>query len=53
MKVGCKSIAPIAIAKTIGSEAKKRNISPSVAVARYKFESNNYSIPMYRSPKLR
>lgn len=53
LKVGCKNLAPISIAKTIGLEAKKRNISPSVAVARYKFESNNYRIPMYHSPKLR
>jgi addiction module antidote protein, HigA family len=46
------SILPHAIAKIIAREAIRNGISPSIAVARYKHESNCYDIKAYRSPKI-
>lgn len=48
-----KSISPYAVAKRIADEASKRGISKTIAVARYKHDTNIYDIRQYRSPKIR
>ncbi|MFC4665677.1 ImmA/IrrE family metallo-endopeptidase [Falsiporphyromonas endometrii] len=52
LKVGCKSLYPYKIVKTIAKEAEKFGISPSIAVSRYKHDTNWYKISAYRSPKI-
>lgn len=52
MKVGCKSLSPFKIVKTIAVAAKSRGISPSIAVARYKHDTNWYNTAAYRSPRI-
>ena len=52
MKVGCKTISPYGIVRTIAAAAKSKGISPSIAVARYKHEANWYNTSAYRSPKI-
>ena len=52
MNVGCKSLSPFKIVKTIAVAAESKGISPSIAVARYKHDTNCYSISAYRSPKI-
>ena len=52
MKVGCKSLSPFKIVKTIAITAESKGISPSIAVARYKHDTNWYNTSAYRSPKI-
>lgn len=52
MQTGSKDLSPFNIVGIIAREAKNRGISPTIAVARYKHDSNNYNIPRYQSPKL-
>ena len=52
LKVGCNSLSPYKIVKTIAEEAERYAISPSIAIARYKHDSNWYKIPSYKSPKI-
>ena len=52
MNVGCKSLSPFKIVKTIAVAAESKGISPSIAVARYKHDTNYYSISAYHSPKI-
>lgn len=52
MKVGCKSLSPFKIVKTIAVTAESKGISPSIAVARYKHDTNWYNTSAYRSPKI-
>lgn len=47
-----ESISPYVVVHTIANEAKKRGISPSIAVARYKHDTRCYNIRGYRSPKI-
>lgn len=51
-KVGCKNLSPFEIVKTIAAAAKSNGISPSVAVARFKHDTNWYNTAAYRSPKI-
>jgi HTH-type transcriptional regulator/antitoxin HigA len=50
--VGAKSLSPYSVVNTIATEAQKYNISPSIAVSRYKHDSNWYKVSAYRSPKI-
>ena len=52
MRVGCKSLSPFKIVKTIAIAAESKGISPSIAVARYKHDTNWYNTSAYRSPKI-
>ena len=52
MKMGCKTLSPYKIVKTIALAAESKGISPSIAVARYKHDKNWYSTSVYRSPKI-
>lgn len=52
LKVGCNSLDPYKIVKTIAQEAEARGISPSIAVSRYKHEANWYKTSSYKSPKI-
>lgn len=52
LKVGCKSLSPHAIVRTIAKAAKEKGVSPSIAVARYKHDTNWYSTSAYKSPKI-
>lgn len=46
------NITPYAVVHTIAKEAERNSISPSIAVARYKHDTNCYNIRGYRSPKI-
>ena len=52
MKKGCKSLSPYKIIKTIAETAESKGISPSIAVARYKHDTNWYNTSAYKSPKI-
>lgn len=52
LKSGCKSLSPYQIVKAIAGEAGKRGISPSIAISRYKHDSNWYRTSAYESPKI-
>lgn len=52
MKVGCKSLSPFKIVKTIAVTAEEKGISPSIAVARYKHDTKWYKTSAYKSPKI-
>ncbi len=52
MSTGTTSLSPQVIVHKIAKEGEKHGISPSVAVARYKHESQCYNIRSYRSPKI-
>ena len=52
MKEGCPDLSPFKIVKTIASKAKSYGISPSIAVSRYKHDTNWYKTNSYRSPKI-
>lgn len=52
LNAGCKSLNPHQIIKTIAVEASKRKISPSIAISRFKHDTNWYATPAYRSPKI-
>lgn len=53
LKVGCKSLSPYTIVKTVAKEAERRGISPSIAVSRYKHDTNWYRTSSFTSPKIR
>ena len=46
------SLNPYAVSQKIGDRAKELGYSPSIAVARYKHESQRYNLKIYQSPKL-
>ncbi len=52
MGTGCKNLSPFRIVKTIAKAAKAKGISPSIAVSRYKHETNWYNTAAYKSPKI-
>ena len=52
LRVGSKSLSPHQIVKTIAREAGRRGISPSIAISRYKHDTNWYNTSAYRSPKI-
>ena len=52
LKVGCTSLSPHQIVKTIATEAERCGISPSIAIARYKHETSWYRTSSYKSPKI-
>lgn len=52
LKVGCKSLSPHKIVTAIAEEAVRRGISPSVAISRYKHDTNWYQTSAYKSPKI-
>lgn len=52
LKIGSTSLDPYKIIRTIAKEAERRGISPSIAVARYKYETNWYKTFSFRSPKI-
>lgn len=52
MKVGSTSLSPHRIVKTIAQEAERLGISPSIAVSRYKHDTNWYQTSAYKSPKI-
>lgn len=52
LNVSCKSLSPYAVVKAIANSAKKKGVSPSIAVARYKHDTNWYRTSAYKSPKI-
>ncbi len=48
-----KSVKPHAVVNMIATRASERGISKSIAVARFKKESEYYAVKKYRSPKIR
>ena len=52
LSVGSKSLSPHKVVKAIAVEAKNRGISPSIAISRYKHDTNWYNTSSYRSPKI-
>lgn len=52
MNIPARMIYPEYICKLIGKKAKQMGFNPSIAVSRYKHESNIYNIKSYRSPAL-
>ena len=50
--VGCKSLSPFNIVKTIAMEARRSGISPSIAISRYKHDTGWYRTAAYKSPKI-
>lgn len=52
LKVGCTSLSPYKIVKTIAKEAERNGISPSIAISRYKHDTNWYKTSAFRSPKI-
>ena len=52
LKVGCRCLSPHTIVCTIAKEAQKKGISQTIAVSRYKHESNFYKTTAYKSPKI-
>ena len=52
LKVGCTSLSPYNIVKTIVKEAERCGISPSIAISRYKHDTNWYRTSAYKSPKI-
>lgn len=52
LKVGCTSLSPYKVVRTIATEAERSGISPSIAISRYKHETNWYRTSAYKSPKI-
>ena len=52
LKVGCTNLSPFKIVKTIATEAERCGISPSIAISRYKHDTNWYRTSAYKSPKI-
>lgn len=52
LKVGCASLSPYKIVKTIATEAERYDISPSIAISRYKHDTNWYRTSAYKSPRI-
>ena len=46
------SLNPYRVVSAIAENAKRFGISPSIAVSRYKHDTDKYDIPKYRSPKI-
>ena len=49
---GCKSLSPHKVVNAIAKEAERYGISPSIAVSRYKHDTNWYQTSAYKSPKI-
>ena len=52
MKEGCADLSPYKVVKTIATKAKLNGVSPSIAVSRYKRDTNRYQTDSYRSPSI-
>ena len=52
MKVGSSSLSPHRVVKTIAMEAERLGISPSIAISRYKHDTNWYQTSAYKSPRI-
>lgn len=52
LRVGCASLSPYKIVKTIATEAERCGISPSIAISRYKHDTNWYRTSAYKSPRI-
>lgn len=52
LKVGSTDLSPYKIVKTIATEAVRCGISPSIAISRYKHDTNWYRTSAYKSPKI-
>lgn len=52
LQVGSSNLTPHKIVRTIAEEASNRGISPSIAISRYKHDTNWYNTSAYRSPKI-
>lgn len=52
LSAGCKSLSPHKIVKTIAEEAEKYGISPTIAVSRFKHDTDWYKTAAYKSPKI-
>lgn len=52
IKAKTGSLMPYSIVKAIAYEAERYGISPSIAIARYKHDTNWYRIAAYQSPKI-
>lgn len=53
MKEGSSDLSPYKIVKIIASKSKEYGISPSIAVSRYKHDTNLYKTNSFSSPKIR
>lgn len=53
MNSKAKDLSPFRVVEAIAREAKKRGISPTLAVSRYKYESSTYNVAKYRSPRIK
>ena len=52
LKMGCTSLSPYKIVKTIAIGAERCGISPSIAISRYKHDTHWYHTSAYKSPKI-
>ena len=52
LDVGCTSLSPYKIVKTIAKEAERFGVSPSIAISRYKHDTNWYRTSAYKSQKI-
>lgn len=52
MRTKSSSLSPHIIVRTIAKSAEREGVSPSIAVARYKRETNWYKTSSFRSPKI-
>lgn len=52
IKVGCRSLSPHVIIRTVAKEAQKKGVSQTIAVSRYKREANFYKTTAFKSPKI-
>ncbi len=53
LKRGCKSLSPNKIVKAIAIEAEANGISPSIAISRFKHDTNWYYTSEFKSPKIK
>lgn len=52
LRVGAKDLNPFKLIEIIAREARNKGINPTIAVSRYKHDSNNYRVAKYLSPKI-
>ena len=52
LMVGSRSLSPHKVVRTIAVEAQRQGISPSIAISRYKHDTNWYNTSAYKSPKI-
>lgn len=52
LRMGCASLSPHRVVKAIAIEAERLGISPSIAISRYKHDTNWYQTSAYRSPRI-